>query len=63
MRPVSVGEDDKLGPVPSAEFCEQASDVGFDGGGGEHQCLGNFLVRQAAGDEFEHIEFACGQLG
>jgi hypothetical protein len=58
-----VGEDDELGAVSGAEFCEQAGDVGFDGGGGQHRCLGHFLVRPAAGEESEHVEFACGQLG
>jgi hypothetical protein len=36
--------------------------VGFDGSGGEHQSLRDFVVRRAAGEEFQHVEFAAGEL-
>jgi hypothetical protein len=51
-----------LDAVAQAEFREYSPDVRFDGGVGYDELLGDLGVGETAGDEFEDVEFAGGQV-
>ncbi len=47
--------------VVYAEFVEDVGEVGFDGGFGEDQGLGDVFVGGAVGDLVEYVEFAVAE--
>src|SRR4051812_43455129 len=51
-----------LGSISDAEFAEQAVDVCFDGGFGNVEERGDFLVAQAVDDLFEDVELTWSQF-
>ena len=57
-----VGEHHGLGAVAQGQLHEDAAHVGLGGLLGDHQMLADLRVRQAAGDERQHLRLARGEL-
>ena len=47
--------------VADAKFCEQAIDVGFDGGFTDLQIGGDLLICAASHDAFQNFQFTVGK--
>ena len=60
--PLARGVRGRLGAAAHAELGEHAADVVLGGLGRDHQPLGDLGVRQAGGDEAEHLALARRQL-
>src|SRR5262249_26354261 len=50
------------GGVVQAELGEHPADVGLDGLGAQHKCLGDGVVGPALGDQGQYLTFAAGEL-
>src|SRR5215467_10732054 len=61
-KPCLVCEHDRLDAVAEAELLEDVRDVRLDGRVTDVELLPDLGVRQAAGDQPEHVEFALSQL-
>ena len=55
---VANGVVGRLRPIRGASFLEDMSDVGRHGVGADEELLRYLLVRQAGGEELEHVELA-----
>src|SRR5690606_18308981 len=60
-QPRLVGEDHRLHPVAQVELGQHLSDVRLDRRLGDDEPLGDLPVRQALGDELEHLALTCRQ--
>lgn len=57
-QPELASPGDSFGAVGRAELAEHVGDVLFDGVEGDHQVVSDPLVRQAGGEQFQHLHFA-----
>src|SRR5215213_5097120 len=55
------GSGGGLGPIGGTEFCEEASDVVFDGSDTQEERLADFAVGAAHCEQSKHIVLAAGQ--
>jgi hypothetical protein len=60
-QPELAGAGDGFGAVGCAELAEHVGDVFLDGVQGDHEVVGDPLVRCADGEQAQYLDFACGQ--
>ena len=56
-----VGDDDGLGPISEAEFCQDPPHVGLDGLLGHNQADGDLSVGQSTGDRYQYFALPGGE--
>ena len=56
-----VGDHDQLGAVAGVELRQQPAHVGLGGGRADVELVGDLGVRQARGDQLEHLALAVGE--
>ena len=61
--PLSPGKDRHLGAIGQMQLAQNVAHVFLDSVLADDQFGGNLAVREAVGDELEHIHLAAGQLG